>query len=298
MKSSIFSILLLLSLSLHASEIVLIGDSGKDNQGQASVAEALKQYCTTANCQLGILAGDNIYPEGMSSENDPILERMFDKHYNQLNIPFLIALGNHDYGKLSNDWKRGDWQHLHAKKNPKFVIPHFWYTYESPEAVISVIDTSRLMWRKNTFAQSDMLLKAKEAAEKAGKWFIVVGHHPYLSNGKHGNAGNYERLKVPYFASGSNVQKFLERFVCGKAQFYLSGHDHNLQVFDGKQASCDTHLVISGSAASYTPLMKRNVALYEASALGFFHLSVTRDSVHVKAIDQKLVVQFEKTYTK
>lgn len=300
---------LLLSSSVFASNsylvngsaetgIVLIGDTGKDNAGQLAVSRSMETLCAQENCNLGMLAGDNVYPVGLSHENDPVLERMFDKYYNPLNIPFLVTLGNHDYGKLSNDWKRGAWQLQHAKKNPNFYIPSYYYIYETDEAVFAVIDTSRLMWRKETFTQGGMVQAAHTLALLKNKWFIVMGHHPYLSNGQHGNAGNYERLPFPYMVSGTNVKAFMKAYVCGKAHFYFAGHEHLLQVFDGNIAGCNTQLVVSGTGASSTKLFKRNASLFETTQLGFFHVSIKSDSVRLRAINKDSEILFEKTYNK
>lgn len=286
------------SYYFNETGIVLIGDTGKDNEGQASVGHAMNEFCTHENCNLGMLAGDNVYPVGVTSSTDPVLEKMFDKHYNGLNFPFLISLGNHDYGKLSNDWKRGSYQLQHAKKNPLFYLPSYYYVYETDEAIFAIIDTSRLMWRKETFIQAGMVQAAHTMALMKNKWFIVMGHHPLLSNGQHGNAGNYERLRFPYMVSGSNVRAFMKAYVCGKAHFYFAGHEHSLQVFDGNIAGCNTQLVVSGTGASSTKLFKRNTSLFESTELGFFHVALKSDSVRLRAINKDNGVMFEKTYKK
>ena len=280
------------------THFVLIGDSGKDNDGQRRVSEALRTHCLQTDCHYGLLAGDNVYPVGVSNDQDNILETMFDKYYNQLNIPFLVTLGNHDYGKYSNDWVRGTFQIAHAKRNPSFFLPDYWYTYETPETVVAVIDTSRLMWRKDTFVQAKMLQTAYLKARQKNKWFMVMGHHPFLSNGKHGNAGFYERLLVPFFVSGSNVKKFIEANVCGKADFYLAGHEHSLQVINGNIKKCNTQLVVSGTAASSTKLFKRNKSDFESTQLGFFSLKASDNKLVLKALNEKLETMFEKSYKK
>ena len=284
----------------HSEKInfLIIGDQGKDNDGQLKVAEAMKQFCTLENCDYGILAGDNVYQEGVESPTDMVLERKFDKYYNQLNIPFLVALGNHDYGKLSNDWKRGGYQLLHGERNPLFYIPHYYYIKETEHAVIAVLDTTRLMWAKSVKQQIKMIKKAQMMAKESNKWFFVLGHHPYLSNGKHGNAGRYERLPAPYFVSGTFVRWFLDRYVCGKADFYLAGHDHSLQVFDGNVEGCNTQLVVSGTGASATKLYKRNKYEFQSLDLGFFHLQVGEESVGLRAYNHENTLLFEKNYIK
>jgi hypothetical protein len=311
MKLTIYGLIgalvLLLSFSVTSSfnyvdssesGVILIGDTGKNNDGQLAVSRSIQDFCTRERCDFGMLSGDNVYPVGVSSPTDPILETMFDKYYNPLHFPFLVTLGNHDYGKLSNDWTRGAYQIEHGKKNPLFYLPDYYYTYETPEAVIAVIDTSRLMWRKETFNQADMVNAAYQVAIAKNKWFLVMGHHPYLSNGKHGNAGRYERLRFPYFVSGTNVKKFIDRYVCGKAHFYFSGHEHSLQVIDGNIRGCNTQMVVSGTGASSTKLFKRNKADFESTALGYFHFFMTPDTLRLRAVDSNAQVMFEKNYLK
>lgn len=297
LKLTLFLLLLTYHLLATASEVILIGDTGKDNDGQREVSLALKKSCDEEACSFGILTGDNIYPEGMTSKDDPVLEKMFDKHYNPLKIPFLIALGNHDYGKRANDWKRGAWQVEHGKKNQYFYIPHFWYTYETEEAVIAVIDTSRIFWKEDRAEQAAMLNKTQELALSKNKWMIVVGHHPYFSNGEHGNAGTYEGWSFPYFVSGIEVKKFIDKHICGKVDFYLSGHDHNLQVFDKKE-SCQTRFIISGAGAATTPFKGNGPSLFQSDSLGFFRLSVHREKLRVRALDKNLQSLFDVTYRK
>jgi tartrate-resistant acid phosphatase type 5 len=278
--------------------IVLIGDSGKDNEGQYQVSLSMLNLCAKEKCDFGMMAGDNVYPGGVMSPNDPILETVFDKYYDPLNIPFLVALGNHDYGLLPNKWKRGKYQLLHGVKNPNFYIPHYYYVKELDYAVVAVLDTNRLMWKKDLKVQGKMIEEALKHAQKANKWFIVLGHHPYLSNGKHGNAGKYEDVSIPYMVSGKYVKRFLDKHVCGKADFYFSGHDHSLQVFEKGSRGCNTHLVVSGSAASATKLLPRNTTKFETRELGFFHVGIGENALSLRAYNSKTELLFVQNYLK
>lgn len=300
MRSILIVLFALSTISTAFSDtgVLIIGDTGKDNENQGLVAQAMKKHCQTDLCHLGMLAGDNVYPVGVSSPDDTVMERVFDKYYNVLNVPFLIALGNHDYGKLTNDWKRGSYQMLHAKKNPLFYMPDFYYSYETPEAVIAVIDTTRLMWNKDFKKNAAVVEEAFKKATEAKKWFMVLGHHPYLSNGHHGNAGKYDGVVIPYMASGKYVKKFFERHICNKAHFYISGHDHLLEVFDGNLRGCSTQLIVSGAAASDDELYAKNPAVFESREMGFFHMIITPEVVKVKAINKENKVLFQQDYTK
>ncbi|HXH73638.1 MAG TPA: metallophosphoesterase [Bacteriovoracaceae bacterium] len=303
LKYSSLSLLLIFSPILQSNylsqtNIVLIGDSGKNNQGQMDVSLALQDLCSKEDCNLGILAGDNVYPAGVTSSTDPILETVFDNYYNQLNFPFVVALGNHDYGRYGLNAIRASYQLQHAKKNPAFLLPHYWYVHDTPETVFAVIDTTRLMWKRDVFVQARMVEAAYLKAKAENKWFMVVGHHPYRSNGPHGNAGRYERVPYPYFVSGKHIKRFVDLHVCGKAHFYLAGHDHSLQVIDGNNVGCNTQLIVSGSAASATKLSSRNKVKFESLQLGFFHLSIEPNKVRVRAFNQATEMLYEEYFTK
>lgn len=280
---------LLLAFSLQSfaqTQFVVIGDSGKDNDGQKRVADALLRHCTVERCDYGVLTGDNIYPVGMNSWDDPVLDRMFLKYYGPLQFPFFISLGNHDYGKFAFDWKRGNYQKAYSLKNPQYYLPHFYYYHEFTDLVLVVLDTSRLMWNKEAKQQELML---KEAYSKAqGKWVIVVAHHPYLSNGKHGNAGRYEDVPIlPSFVSGKYVKRFVDRNICGRAQLYLSGHDHNLQLIDGRIKNCNTMFAVSGAGASITKLKRRNPAVFQSEELGFIALTAAKEALTLRFFDSE-----------
>jgi tartrate-resistant acid phosphatase type 5 len=267
------------------TQFVVIGDTGKDNDGQKQVAEAISRHCQKETCHFGMLTGDNIYPGGMSSASDPILDTMFKKYYAPLKFPFFITLGNHDYGKLSNDWTRGAFQLGYARKNPQYHLPHFFYYHEMEDLVLLVLDSTRLMWDKDFDSQE---ILAREAFAKArGKWFVVLAHHPYLSNGNHGNAGRYEGVSIPSFISGTDVKKFIERNICGKSDLYISGHDHNLQLTDGRIQQCPTLFAVSGAGASTEDLKGRNPVIFQSESLGFVTLSIDKKTLRIRFFDSK-----------
>lgn len=279
-------------LNAATTKFIIIGDTGKDNNGQQRVSWAITENCKREICHAGMLAGDNVYDEGMSSVNDPIMQHVFEKYYSHLNFPFYVALGNHDYGKWSNSWSRGEFQIEYAKGNPQFILPKNFYYHEGDEYVLAVLDTTRLMWSQQIKEQKKMLNEAAQISKTKGKWLLVLGHHPYLSNGTHGNAGHYEGLSIPSFVSGTDVEEFLRKNVCGRAHLYISGHDHSLQLLDGHQKKCNTRLVVSGSGASVTELKDRNKALFQALKLGFVVLKVDAQQLYLQFWDHNLVMLY------
>lgn len=281
------------------SQFILIGDTGKANDGQIGLAKTMGEKCLESlQCDAGILLGDNVYHAGLEHENDPKMDLVFGDIYRHLNFPFFALLGNHDYGKLGRNWKKSNYQIAYAKKNAQFILPSRFYIKEYRDLVVAYLDTSRLMWRLDYKKQKELVDKAYKMAKGKNKWFMVAGHHPFLSNGPHGNAGNYERLKVPYFVSGIFVKNFIEKYVCGKADFYIAGHDHSLQAIDGKQAGCDTYTLVSGSGASGTKLTARNKEDFQTIDVGFFHFATSLNKVSLSAINTSGNVLFYKEFTK
>lgn len=276
------------------TKFVIIGDSGKDNAGQALVAKAMKERCQQDGCDYGMLTGDVIYPGGLTSPEDTSLDRFFHKYYDQLKIPFLITLGNHDYGTVPILWERGEYQLAHAVYHKNFHLPHYFYMKVTKNAIIAVIDTNRLFFFKDEKKMERLLDTAYTIANRLGVWFVVMGHHPYLSNGKHGNAGRYEGIP----GLGFNIKNLLKDKVCGKAHFYIAGHEHLLQAFDGNVADCDTQLIVSGSAAKATEILRDTPSLFESESLGFFHLELAGRKATVKAVNEKNEVLYQKVHLK
>lgn len=274
-------------LSVHAEVILAVGDVGKDNAGQKAVAEAMTRLCSEQSCDLGLLLGDNVYDRGILDPKDPKMDRMFRKHYSVLKIPFQVILGNHDNGKWSNDWERGKAQVGYSQLNPQFVLPSEYYWFETKEMVVVALDTSRLMWDKDVGPQAQVVEEAYFRAQKTGKWFVVMGHHPYVSNGKHGNAGKYDGIGFFGPVSGKDLKKFVERYLCGRAALYISGHDHNLQVLDAQQKGCKMIQVVSGSGASVEEWRERNQLMFGALELGYFKLDVTNERIRLQSYNHQ-----------
>ena len=144
-------------------------------------------------------------------------------------MPFYVVMGNHDYGDTSFEWYRGEFQKQYAEVNPKWVFPKEYYTFTGLEGLADffAFDTARIMWGDMVDEQKAFLNEA--IANSSATWKVAFAHHPYLSNGKHGNAGNYEGFSFIPIASGQNVEEFIDDVICGKVDLYLAGHDHNRQ---------------------------------------------------------------------
>ncbi|MEX1368508.1 MAG: metallophosphoesterase [Nannocystaceae bacterium] len=231
------------------------GDTGEGNEGQQMVANAAEVVCAERGCDFALLLGDNFYDTGVTSTADPQFVDKFEVVYEGLDMPFYVVLGNHDYGQLANDWNRGNYQVEYTSFSDKWNLPSFWYTFSSESGATQffAFDTARMMWNHDVQDQRDWLAAQMTASE--AYWKVAFAHHPYVSNGQHGNAGSYEGIPGLPIISGVEVRDFIDDLVCGQAQVYISGHDHNRQAFD---PVCGTYFFVSGASAKTSDLVNRD----------------------------------------
>ncbi len=266
---------------------IALGDTGKGNDQQRKVAAAISQVCATKGCDFALLLGDNLYPEGMIARDDPNMDRVFTKIYNELPFPFYAVLGNHDVNV--NDLTRAHHQLAWAESEPQFEMPGRFYSFNAGPARFWALDTNDVMWH-GPGRQQEWL--NTELPRQSG-WRVVFGHHPWKSNGKHGTAGEYDdTVGVPY-VSGDGPKELFEKTLCNQADLYVAGHDHSLQLLDSK--GCGTTLVVSGAGAEVRPIEDRgNTPAFAESTLGFAWIELGETgTVSFYGADAQLLESFQ-----
>jgi tartrate-resistant acid phosphatase type 5 len=257
------------------TRFVALGDTGKGNAAQFAVAAAMKTVCDArGGCGFGLLLGDNVYPSGTEGEDDAQFRSKFEEPYADLPFPFHPVLGNHDYGGNGSGvefWK-GQSEIAYSKHSAKWRFPAAYYRFHEGLLDFFALDTNSLFFGAGTAEDQEREVPPWIAAA-AGPWKIAFGHHPYVSNGPHGNAGAYDGLPLGMLpASGLGVKAFVEQHLCGKVDAYLCGHDHSLQDLG---AVCGTQFLVSGGGASATPLVGTDPAAFQASIPGFLLVEAT-----------------------
>lgn len=268
---------------------VALGDGGEGNDTQFAVADVMLQVCNAKSdsygdgCDFALYLGDNFYDEGVEDVFDSQFLTKFEDPYAYLDFPFYIALGNHDYGGCAFgscgagwEFEKSEAQVLYTNYSDKWILPSEYYHFSHAHADFFALDTNALMWdpwfstgeeQYPWFVQAD--------ASTTGTWKIAFGHHPYLSNGQHGNAGYYEGLDwlewlgfltdVPL---GTGVKDFMDANLCNNVDLYFAGHDHNRQWLE---PACGMELIVSGAAAKTTDLVGRgNETYFEDDQLAGF----------------------------
>ncbi|MBN2800523.1 MAG: metallophosphoesterase [Deltaproteobacteria bacterium] len=231
-----------------ALRLIAIGDTGEDNASRRLVAEAAAKVCAERGCDLLLLLGDNLYPLGLSADDDPRFDAVM-VGYEAVGVPVYGVMGNHDYGK-GRDLEAAAHQLAWASAHPLLTMPTPAYRFRAGPAELFALDTTRAFWGDPT-PQADWLREGLEAS--SARWRVVLGHHPYRSNGTHGNAGAYEGLAWAPYASGEGLERLFEGALCGRADLYLSGHDHNRQWLE----ACGVQLIVSGAGSKTTPITDR-----------------------------------------
>lgn len=242
-KKFIFAIITVISSTSFAKHC-FFGDSGHNNKGQRDVAMLLEKR----GCRYIYHLGDIVYPSGIKSFNDAKVKTHFLNHYQNLlnqGSTIYLTVGNHDaLGKKSA------WIDV-AKQNKGIHFPNLYYSTISQRAVCVVaLDTNSI--------SNDQISFLKNVDLDNCKYKILIGHHPYLSSGQHGDS------------SGSR-KRFFEEYVIGKFDAYISGHDHNLS-YEGVIKG--THFAVSGSGGTLRPVKKKRV--FAESKLGILELELKR----------------------
>jgi hypothetical protein len=278
------------------TRFIAIGDTGKGNDGQRSVAAAMAETCRRRGCDFVVLLGDNLYPSGASSPTDRIFAEKFEDIYAPLDIPFWAVLGNHDYGAngAGTDFGRAAHEVAYTQRSKKWRMPAPYYRFTEGPVDFFALDTNAQMFRRDGDQKRDV---SEWITASKAPWKIALGHHPYLSNGTHGNAGNYEQQSwIPVY-SGGGVKDFAEEVYCGRVDLYFSGHDHSQQWLSD---TCrGTVLVVSGAGAEATAIVvDRNAYRYQTSDLGFLYVEVEPGRLSAEFIDKNVNTQFTHVLTK
>jgi hypothetical protein len=273
-----------------------LGDQGKGNQGQKDVATALAAKCAQDGCDFVQLLGDNIYDSGVDSTADPQWQDKFELPYAAINVPFWVVLGNHDYGGggTGNEFGKAQNEIDYTQVSTKWKLPAAYYTRTEKHVDFFGLDTNMAMYHQADQQEQDV---GAWIAASNNTWKIAMGHHPYLSNGPHGNAGEYEGLPFVPIVNGAGVKDLMDAIICGQVDVYLSGHDHSLQWL---VPTCGgtTELIVSGAGAATTELPGNNQTHFQSLSLGFLYVVIQDNVLTGEFIDPTGAVLYTRVVTK
>ena len=271
LKSHVLVIVLLLSGSSPGAEVNLLamGDWGYNGPGQRMVAATMKSYIQSTGRRFDamLLAGDNFYVP-LENVFDAKWRTMFEDLYDKsvFDFPFYPALGNHDYQQ-----NRYLIELAYSKANPdsRWKMPARWYRVELPSekdplVSVLVLDSDLPLLGEVEWNRELKWIKDELAKPRPGKWLIAIAHHPFISNGDHGDNGPLQKAWGPLFdRAGLDI--------------YLCGHDHDIQHLEigGPLARRPSLMLVGGGGATTRPMRVDRRGPFSKAAHGFAHLTIT-----------------------
>ncbi|WP_305091371.1 metallophosphoesterase [Prescottella sp. R16] len=289
----------------NRARVLVTGDAGTGLPAQWAVADAIRSVHRDQPFDLALGLGDNIYESGPHGSGDGQFADKFENPNHGLDFPWVMVQGNHDNSAIvpgDGGWLlRGDDEVAYHGLSRRWWMPSRYYSVRIPEddpvVEFFVLDLNPLAayipplfvdyWAVHgQFMTEQRAWLDRAIADSPARWKIACTHHPYLSNGSHGDAGEYDGIPLEPM-NGVHAKRFYEDHVVGRCQFILSGHDHSLQVLDPTVASKGTRQIVSGAAGknSHGKSSRPDRAnLYQNfDDVGFMTMDLSADSVRLRA---------------
>lgn len=268
-------------------QFLVVGDWGQDSAQQRQIAAAMAGVAGRNETRFVISTGDNFYPHGVGSVTDPQFQMSFEDIYSapSLQTPWYAVLGNHDYEGSPNA------EVAYSGRSSRWRMPSRYWSQQmaiGPEnASFYFLDTTPIA-RLNNPAAHVPLLGASEEARQQLQWFeralaadrspwkIVVGHHPILSSGNHGEAP----------ALAERVKPLLEHY---GVQIYFNGHDHDLEHL----VDHGVNYVCSGSGALSRQVEAVAESRFAYANIGFASCGLDDDALALRFHNEEAAIVYE-----
>jgi hypothetical protein len=126
-------------------------------------------------------------------------------------------------------------------------------------------------------------MKEEMSKPRIAKWTIAIAHHPLFSNGDHGDNGVLQSTWGPLFKQYN-------------LDFYVCGHDHDLQHIESKDYPHTSFLLCGGGGAETRPMKRDNRGEYSQSRNGVVHLHLTDQGADIVYVGRQgeVIHQFSK----
>jgi acid phosphatase len=208
-----------------------VGDWGKPTPAMRRVAAALAAAVRDdVRIKFIVSTGDNFYPDGVTSVEDPKFETAFEAPFNASvlrEMRWYMSAGNHDQGGLDAQLRYGD-------AHPRWYFPN--RTYSDLVPVLPTRDGAATTADMKLFVLDSFgadlggqLAAMRRAFPRprraAAPYRVVVNHAPIHS----GNKKHHGAVKNPFVPARDALLRHLED---ARVDAYLSGHDHVLEVHE------------------------------------------------------------------
>ena len=269
----------------HASlQFIVMGDWGMQGApAQVQVARQMDNLAAKTTIDFIVTTGDNFYPFGVNSVDDPLWQKNFEAVYSLphiRDIPWYLTLGNHDYF--------GDYQAEidYGKTHPNWILPAEYYAKD--------FKLGNNLLARLIFADSNPYINEyrdhpgqyhgidREDPEVQTKWLeqqlknnvptwkIVIAHHPLYTSGAHGNINEL-------------IQAWSELFQRYTVNAYFAGHDHHLEHL--RSTGTTNFFITGGGGARVRRVMQIPGSLFVQSIHGFAHVMLDQTCMTVRFIN-------------
>jgi len=212
-----------------ALRVLVMGDFGTGGEGQAEVSRAIADTHASDPPHLVLTVGDNFYPRGVESVDDPLWQRVFEGVYSGDfwdALVFFPVLGNHDAAGS------GRAQIRYSDRSPRWTMPGNYFTFRrsmpSGDTVRFLALDTNLLDPGAGRGRAQMEWVDSVLGASHDRWVLAYGHHPMVTGGWHG--------------PNETVREYLSPRFQGRVPLFLSGHNHStelLRVSEGLlQAVC------------------------------------------------------------
>lgn len=228
-------------------ELVVVGDTGTAGDAQKAIAQRM----TEVGFDLILFLGDIAYEKGSATQ---LQRKFFDVYSNILRyVPSFPTIGNHE-----RRTKEGQ-PYFDAFVLPE---PERYYSFDWGDVHFVAIDTTHRDTAQVEWLKQD-LAKTKQ------RWKVVFGHHPMYTNSLRGAQLWIRRAYAKIFTDH-------------KVDLVLTGHEHQYERF---RVGGVNYVVTGGGGGRLTRFFGLHYSLKKATVHHFLHLSVTQDTLTMKAID-------------
>jgi tartrate-resistant acid phosphatase type 5 len=263
--------------------LIVFGDFGNGKQTQKDTAKAMAAYVEKVGTQSNgaLTVGDNFYVK-FKDVNDYQFQSLFEDMYDarRLNFRFYVSCGNHDWEKADGNKTKLDLELEYTAKHPdsRWTYPNRWHRVDFPQGsaeplVTALMLESSMPRLKREEWESEKAWIEQQLSSTKAKWKIACAHHPFFSNGSHGDNGVMQKEWGPIFKKYG-------------VDMYLGGHDHDLQHLE--IPGWPISFVQAGGGGQSTTDMRRDLrGPFSRKIYGFIHLQIKGDRADVKYIATK-----------
>ncbi|HEY5227696.1 MAG TPA: metallophosphoesterase [Opitutaceae bacterium] len=241
--------------------LVGMGDFGQGSSAQKAVAAEILKMGAAAPFDFGVTFGDNFYPSGMNSTEDPRWRDWWENLYGPLGITFYPSLGNHEW--YSDDGAVAELLY----HSPSWKFPSPYYTYTAGPVQFFAIDTTEI-------SEAEAIWLAKAIAGSTARWKVVYGHHPIFAPEHTKKSGLYMEY----------MQARLWPILRGKVDAYLCGHQHAMAHMAAQEG---VHFFMSGGGGGALSRVSAKTpgTVFAESNFGFLTLEADAASMKISIFD-------------